>query len=111
MNIKEYQQFVKEGASPKYTKLLSIVGLVGEVGELADVIKKEIIYDDMSKFESKYGVTVGEKIIDEAGDCLWQLINVLNMYDLNIETVINYNKNKLLNRHNGVKTSKDGGKR
>ena len=111
MNIKEYQEFVKEGASPKYDKLLSVVGLMGEVGELADVTKKEVIYDDMSKFVEKYGMSVREKIIDEAGDVLWQYVNLLNQYGVTIEEIIENNYNKLINRHNGVKTSSDGGKR
>ena len=63
---------MKEGASPKYTKELSLLGLMGEVGELADVVKKSNIYADMSKFEAKYGMSVEEKIADEAGDVLWQ---------------------------------------
>ena len=111
MEIKEYQKFVKEGASPKYDKPLSIIGLVGEVGELADVVKKEVIYEDMSKFEEKYGMSVKEKIIDEAGDVFWQYINLLNQYGISLSEIIEYNYNKLINRHNGVKTSKNGGLR
>ena len=110
MNIEDYQNYVKEGASPKYTKELSIIGLVGEVGELADVVKKEQIYEDMSKFEQKYGMPVYDKIIDEAGDVLWQLMLVLNKYDINVNKVISRNVDKLNNRHGGVgKTAKDGG--
>lgn len=41
MTIQEYQQYVKEGASPKYTKEIALLGLMGEVGELSDVVKKE----------------------------------------------------------------------
>lgn len=110
MNIEEYQNYVKEGASPKYDKKLAIIGLVGEVGELADVVKKEEIYEDMSKFEQKYGMPVYDKIIDEAGDVLWQLMLVLSKYDVNVEKVIARNVEKLNKRHGGSgKTAKDGG--
>lgn len=111
MNIQEYQKFVKEGSSPKYNNQLALIGLVGEVGELSDVIKKESIYEDMSKFEEKYGMSVSDKIIDEAGDVFWQFINLIQQYDVTLEQIINNNVNKLINRHNGNKVSSDGGNR
>ena len=109
MDIKEYQNYVKEGASDKYDSLLSLAGLMGEVGEVADVIKKESIYEDMSKFIEKYGMSVKEKIIDEMGDVFWQYINLLNQYQVSIEDVINSNVEKLNKRHGGNKIAKDGG--
>lgn len=107
--LMEYIQFVREGASPKYDNKLALLGLVGEVGELADVIKKQTIYDDMSQFESKYGMSVKDKIVDEAGDVLWQFINLLNVYNITFDEIINQNYCKLIKRHLGVKTSKNGG--
>ena len=110
MNIVEYQQYVKQGANPIYDNKLAILGLIGEIGELADVVKKQHIYEDMSKFEAKYGMSVQEKIKDEAGDCLWQLMLVLCKYDLDVQDVINSNVEKLNSRHGGTgKTAKDGG--
>lgn len=111
MEVKDYQKFVKDGASEEYTKQLAFIGLMGEVGELADVIKKEAIYPDMSKFIERYGVGIEEKIVDEAGDVLWQFINLLNMYNLDFDEIMKYNYNKLTMRHEGIKVSKDGGKR
>ena len=109
MTIKEYQEYVKNGASDKYTKQLALLGLVGEVGEVADVIKKEAIYEDMSKFVEKYGMSVEDKIKDECGDVLWQLMLVMCKYDLNVEDIINYNVEKLNKRHGNQKVAKDGG--
>lgn len=109
MNINDYQKYVKNGSSDKYTKQLSIIGLIGEIGELADVVKKEAIYEDMSKFIEKYGMSIDEKIIDEAGDCLWQFVNILNQYDISIDIVINENVEKLNKRHGNQKVAKDGG--
>lgn len=106
-----YQDWVRENASPKYDKQLAIIGLVGEVGELADVVKKEAIYEDMSKFEDKYGMSVKDKIIDEAGDVFWQFINVLNQYGVTLEYVIEKNIEKLTERHGKNGLRKDGGKR
>ena len=109
MNKEEYQRFVKDSASPKYDNKLAVIGLVGEVGELADVIKKETIYEDMSKFEAKYGMSLRDKIIDEAGDVCWQLVCLLNVYDVSLDEVMNKNFLKLTKRHGGVQTAKDGG--
>ena len=110
VNVKEYQEYVRSGASKDYTKEIALLGLMGEVGELADVVKKETIYKDMSKFTAKYGMSVNEKIADEAGDVLWQLINVLNTYGLDVEQVIDANVKKLNERHGGAgKTANDGG--
>lgn len=106
-----YEDFVKKGASPKYDNRLAIIGLVGEVGELADVVKKEAIYEDMSKFEEKYGMPVRDKIIDEAGDVLWQFTLVLIKYGVTLQEVMMQNYTKLNNRHGGEGVAKDGGKR
>lgn len=111
MNIQNYYNYVKEGASDVYTKELALLGLMGEVGELADVVKKEHIYQDMSKFEKKYGMSVVDKIKDEAGDVLWQYMLVLVKYNLNVDDVINSNVEKLNQRHGSVKVSSDGGSR
>lgn len=109
MTIEEYRQFVIEGASPAYDSKLALLGLVGEVGELADVVKKENIYSDMSKFVDKYGMSVKDKIIDEAGDVFWQYTLVLAKYGVTLEEVMEKNFAKLTKRHGGVKTSADGG--
>lgn len=111
MDINSYQDYVKNGASDKYTKQLSLLGLMGEVGELSDVVKKETIYEDMSKFINKYGMSVEEKIKDEAGDILWQYMLVISLYGLTIQDVIDYNVAKLNARHGDQKVAKDGGKR
>lgn len=109
MEIKEYVEYIKKGSSNKYTKELAMLGLVGEVGELCDVVKKESIYEDMSKFEDKYGMSVKEKIKDEIGDSLWQMINLMNQYNLDIQDVIDHNVSKLNKRHGNQKVAKDGG--
>ena len=109
MRLKDYQRFVKNSASPKYDNKLAIVGLMGEVGELADVVKKETIYEDMSKFEKKYGMSVRDKIVSEIGDVLWQLTLVMIKYDTTFEEVVTHNVEKLTNRHGGTTTATDGG--
>lgn len=105
MQIEEYQQYVKDGASPKYDDItFAIVALMGEVGEVADVIKKLSIYPDSKD-------NFCEKIIDEASDLLWQYTALLNSIGISYETVINHNVEKLNARHGGAKLDTTGGKR
>jgi len=111
MNNKAYETFVASSASPKYDRKLAVIGLMGEVGELADVIKKETIYEDMSKFEEKYGMSVRDKIIDEVGDCMYQLTLVLVKYGTSLDEIMEKNYDKLMKRHGGQGVAKDGGKR
>ena len=111
MNIKEYQKYVVDNANPKYDKMLAVIGLMGEVGEVSDVIKKEQIYDDMSLFEKKYAMTVQEKIKDELGDVFWQYMLLVSKYNLTLDEIIEYNVQKLNNRHKGFKTNPNGGNR
>lgn len=101
--MNDYQEYVRKGASPAYDKKLALIGLVGEVGELADVVKKEAIYPDMP--------TTAGKILDEAGDVLWQFMNLLNQYGIGIGEVISHNIEKLNARHGVERTATDGGKR
>lgn len=101
--MNNYQEFVKKCASPAYTKELAALGLAGEVGELCDVIKKSAIYPAMISSKSA--------IIDEAGDVLWQLVNLLNQYGIKLEEIMDYNVYKLTSRHKGERTAEDGGKR
>lgn len=110
MTIQEYEQYVKDSMSPKYDDKLAMLGLLGEVGEAADVIKKNEIYGDMSKFEAKYGMSVKDKIRDEMGDVLYQYVVLAAQFQLTIEDIIEYNVNKLNARHGGAgKTAVDGG--
>ena len=51
----------------------------------------------------------GEQRPSEMGNCLWQLINLANIYNINIQEVIDHNVEKLNNRHKGLKVAKDGG--
>ena len=112
MTIEEYQNYVMDGASSNYDRKLAMLGLMGEVGELADVVKKENIYPDMSGFEKKYGMPVKDKIKDEAGDVLWQFTLLISKYGLSIQEIMDSNVEKLNKRHGGEgKTASDGGKR
>ena len=105
MNINEYQQYVKSGASDKYKDIsFAALALVGEVGEVCDVVKKSNIYTDTVE---NYDV----KLLDELGDVLWQWMACVNALNVDVEAVIDYNVQKLNARHGGAKLDTTGGKR
>lgn len=105
MEIKEYQEYVRQGASDKYKDLkFAGLALVGEVGEVCDVIKKASIYTDEQKYTD-----CREKLIEEIGDFIWQTFALLNSLNLTFEEVIEYNVSKLNNRHKGCGLDKKGG--
>lgn len=101
--MNDYQEFVCRCASPRYSKELAALGLAGEVGELCDVIKKSTIYPMIPRGR--------DEIVDEAGDVLWQLVNLLNQYGITLEEVMDHNISKLINRHKGERTAENGGER
>ena len=105
MNFKDYQQYVKEGASEKYNNIsFAALALVGEVGEVCDVIKKSNIYTDSTE-------PCDLKLLDELGDVLWQWTACVNALGISVEAVIDYNVQKLNARHGGAKLDTTGGKR
>ena len=107
MEIKEYQEYVRQGASDKYKDLkFAGLALVGEVGEVCDVIKKAGIYTD----EQKY-VDCKTKLLDELGDVLWQWMAIVNCLDIDVDKIIEHNVTKLNQRHGGATIDKTGGKR
>lgn len=106
MNIKDYQKYVSEGMSDKYDLKLALLGLVGEVGEVCDVVKKDGIYPD--KFDDS---SLLEKLVDELGDVAWQLFAVASVIGIPMTHILEYNMNKLNERHGGIKLDTTGGKR
>lgn len=107
MQIRDYQEYVREGASEKYQDLkFAGLALVGEVGEVCDVIKKASIYSDEIKYTD-----CKAKLLDELGDVLWQWMAVVNCLGIDVDKIIEHNVIKLNQRHGGATTDTKGGKR
>ena len=105
MDIKQYQQYVKDGMRPIYQDTqFAVLALVGEVGEVCDLIKKKSIYSEMT-------IDLVEKLKDELGDVIWQWMACVNSLGLTAEGVIEDNVAKLNARHGGATTDLTGGKR
>lgn len=109
MEIKEYQEYVRQGASEKYNKTeFAALALVGEVGEVCDVVKKHEIYTQSA---DNGEVLYRAKLIDELGDVLWQWMACVNSLGVDIYDLIDANVEKLNARHGGATLDKTGGKR
>lgn len=98
MNFNEYQELSKR-TMPKpmngshysyHDKANYALGLVCEAGEVGDAIKKEVFHGhDVDR----------EKKIDELSDVLHYYQGLLQMYQITLEEIMEYNINKLKKRY------------
>lgn len=99
MELTEYQTLAQRTSSgksklnlpPDMTRLLNgAVGLNGEGGEVIDIVKKHIFQDhDLDQ----------EKLLDEAGDCLWYLAELAAGMHTTLEEIAWHNVEKLRERY------------
>ncbi len=94
MTINEYQALAIRTINPKLTKneILSngVMGLCGEAGEVIDVVKKHLFQDHpLDK----------DKIIKELGDVAWYIAETAHALDVDLETVLVRNIEKLEQRY------------
>ena len=104
MNFNEYQELSKRTMpAPLIETSTQVVystdakanyalGLVCEAGEVGDTIKKELFHGHLVDREKK---------IDELGDILHYYQGVLQMYEITLEEVMEYNIHKLSKRYPG----------
>lgn len=81
MTIEEYAALAQRTASTKTAQDKighGCLGLIGEAGEIVDIIKKQK-YMGMSEELAR------EKLIDEAGDFAWYLVELCTGLDLDVE--------------------------
>lgn len=94
MTIKEYQKFANEGQHPnsigKNQLLHFALGLAGETGEVCDDIKKREYHGRNIPIEHTK---------EEIGDVMWYVANICNALGFDLETILEENKQKLMNRY------------
>ena len=112
MTPNEYQkaanEFATYGGNPMYPAL----GLAEEAGEVCGKIAKFIrkhngfvpaigSLEELSHSEQfKDDVVFRSDLKKELGDCLWMIAELCNVYDLNLEDVMQENIGKLTDRRN-----------
>lgn len=89
MTINEYQKLALRTATENLI-LNGVLGLCGESGEVADVVKKHKFQGhDLDK----------ERIIEELGDVCWYIATMAKGLDVDLETVMKLNIEKLQKRY------------
>jgi NTP pyrophosphatase (non-canonical NTP hydrolase) len=99
MKVNEYQVAAMRTASSLESKdliLNGVLGLCGETGEVSDHIKKHMYQGhELDK----------QKLISELGDVCWYIAILAQGLEVDLETVLKRNIEKLQNRYpNGFKT-------
>ncbi|MBR1937934.1 MAG: nucleoside triphosphate pyrophosphohydrolase family protein [Spirochaetales bacterium] len=94
MTINEYQKLAIRTINPRLSKveILSngVMGLCGESGEVIDVVKKHLFQDHPLD---------RDKIIKELGDVAWYIAETAHALDVDLETVLVNNIEKLEKRY------------
>lgn len=93
MEINEYQKLALRTANSDKSEdliLNGILGLCGETGEVSDLIKKYMFQGhDLNE----------EKIINELGDVCWYIAIMATGLNVDLETVMKKNIEKLMKRY------------
>ena len=94
MELKEYQEksmrTLNNSIKASSQILNMLLGMSGETGEVVDLFKKHLFQGhdlDMDKLK------------EELGDVMYYIVNLCNLYDIELEDVIEGNHNKLLKRY------------
>ena len=102
MQINEYQKLAMTTLNKDLTKkevlVNSVMGLNGEAGEVIDLVKKHLFHGhELNK----------EELIKELGDVAWYLAEAAYALDIDLETILELNIEKLKKRYpEGFSTEK-----
>lgn len=94
MTINEYQKLAMTTLNPALSKrdvlINGVMGLCGEAGEAIDLVKKHLAQGhELDR----------ERLIGELGDVAWYLAEVATVLDVDLETVLSRNIEKLKARY------------
>ena len=94
MTVNEYQKLAMQTLNPALSRqdvlMDSALGLCGESGEVADLLKKHLMQGH--PFHR-------EKLAKELGDVAWYLAEAATALDMDLETILQMNLEKLKKRY------------
>ncbi len=94
MEINEYQKEAMKSLNPSLNNdevlLNGVMGLCGESGEVIDILKKHL---------SQGHELNRDKMIEELGDVAWYLAETAYALDVDLDTVLRKNLDKLKKRY------------
>lgn len=93
MKFSEYQEKARRTQNDALTinmkRQHALYGLAGEVGEVLSIYQKELQGHPVSR----------EKVLEEAGDCLWMLAELCDSLGASMDELAEANIQKLLQRY------------
>ena len=94
MTVNEYQKMAMKTLNPALTSqevlMDSALGLCGESGEVADLLKKHLMQGHLFN---------REKFVYELGDVAWYLAEAATALNMELETILQMNIEKLKKRY------------
>lgn len=94
MNLSEYQEksmrTLSKDVKGNDRVLNMLLGMSGEMGEVIDLFKKHLFQGHELEIR---------KVREELGDVMFYIVNLCNLYDIELEDVLEGNYNKLLKRY------------
>lgn len=93
MNINEYQELAMRTAGTENNASLmlnGVLGLCGETGEVSDLVKKHLFQGHILDIK---------ELAEELGDVCWYLAIACTSIDMDLETVMQMNIDKLKKRY------------
>ena len=102
MNINEYTKwlidFYKKRSWYDYNTFIRVNFLTEEVGEVSRAVRSLEIGRDRPDEETKSEERYKENLMEELGDVLDNIIILADKYDISLDEIMNYHKNKLEER-------------
>lgn len=108
MKTEDFVRYVDAHTLSNRDDFFTMNALAGELGELANVVKKFRFYLDMSQYaervdqeiiDGKRG-TFREQFVDEAGDTLFYLVQIMNKWGVTMEEVMQKQHDKIEGQFN-----------
>lgn len=103
MKTEEFVKYVEDHTLDNRDDFFTMNALAGELGELANVVKKFKFYLDFPHYSERIDREIAEgkthtyrdQFVDEAGDTLFYLVQMMNKWGVPIEEVMQKQHDKI----------------
>jgi len=108
MEIQDFVRYVDSHTLPNKDDFFTMNALTGELGELANVVKKFRFYLDVPLYAERVDQEIADgkrdtfrdQFIDEAGDTLFYLVQIMNKWGVTTEEVMQKQHDKIEGQFN-----------
>lgn len=103
MKTEDFVKYVEDHTLANRDDFFTMNALAGELGELANVVKKFRFYLDMPQYAERIDREIAEgktrtyrdQFVDEAGDTLFYLVQMMNKWGVSMEEVMQKQHDKI----------------